>query len=186
MSSLSSLPLSWYVIHTRRLQEDRAGANLSAWGIETFVPRLMTRTAPPRIDALFPGYIFARFNIEAMLRKICFTRGVAHVVSFGGIPASIGDEIITMIRYRVEKDGFIRTGQDFEPGDKVIINSGPLQDLAGVFERDLPAQNRVRILLNTAAYSARVEVSRHEVTKIGDRKLMGKPFVAVPGSRWSA
>lgn len=163
----------WYVIHTKPKQEDRANFNLKAWNVETFAPKIKE----PRRDAskgkltyviqhLFPLYIFARFRASDLLHKVCFTRGVHSVVSFGGDPCPVADDIIELIRSRSTEDGFIRLGDELKPGDKVIINRGNLKNFAGVLEGKVGDQGRVTILLTAVSYQARVTIEQDWVRKI--------------------
>jgi len=101
-----------------------------------------------------------------MLHDIRFTRGVAYVVSFGGVPVPVSDEVMEEIHSRIDNNGFIRSMPSLNPGDKVIIRSGLLRNFVGVFERDLPGTERVQILLRTVAYSAHAEVPRCEVARL--------------------
>jgi transcription antitermination factor NusG len=102
-----------------------------------------------------------------MLHNIHFTRGVAYVVSFGGVPAQISDELIAEIYTRIDENGVvIRNMTALNPGDHVVIRSGFLRNFVGVFERDLSGSERVQILLHTVSYSAHVEMSRSEVAKL--------------------
>jgi transcriptional antiterminator RfaH len=157
--------LSWYAIRTKPRQEERAVDNLMSWGITALAPRLQ-RGRGRRKPHLFPGYIFARFDGIKVLHRAHFVRGVAYVVSFGGMPAPISDDVIGEIYSRMDANGIIRDRTELNSGDHVVIRSGPLRNFVGVFERDLPGPERVQILLHTVAYSAHVEVSRLEVAKI--------------------
>lgn len=156
---------SWYAIRTKPRQEDRAVENLTSWGIATLAPKLKGNNGQ-RNSHLFPGYIFARFDGMEMLHNVHFTRGVAYVVSFGGVPAAINDELISEICARMDESGVIRNPAALTPGDKVIIRSGLLRDFIGVFERDLHGSERVQILLRSVGYSARAEVYRCDVAKL--------------------
>jgi transcriptional antiterminator RfaH len=156
---------SWYAIRTKPRQEDRAVENLTFWGIATLAPKLKENNGR-RDSHLFPGYIFARFDGTEMLHNVHFTRGVAYVVSFGGVPAAISDELINEIYSRMDESGVIRNTAALVPGDKVIIRSGVLRDFIGVFERDLHGSERVQILLRSVGYSARAEVYRCDVAKL--------------------
>ncbi|MBZ5490380.1 MAG: transcription/translation regulatory transformer protein RfaH [Acidobacteriia bacterium] len=161
-----NLGLSWYAIRTKPRQEERAVENLTSWGITTLAPRIK-KTSACRDSHLFPGYIFARFEGPKMLHNIHFTRGVAYVVSFGGVPSAISDELIAEIHTRIDENGFvIRNTPALSPGDHVVIRSGFLRNFVGVFERDLSGSERVQILLHTVSYSAHVEMSRSEVAKL--------------------
>jgi transcriptional antiterminator RfaH len=164
MSYVLSEAPSWYALATKPRQEDRAERNLAAWGICTLAPRLRNR-AGERRQLLFPGYVFARFNWEAMATKIRFTHGVSYIVSFGGRPAQVADEIIRAVRERVGEDGSVRVGTTFQAGDPLLIVSGPLRDFSGVFEQELSGGERVRILLTTITSTRRLEVSKYDLMK---------------------
>jgi transcriptional antiterminator RfaH len=157
--------LLWYAIRTKPRQEDRAVENLRYWGIETLAAQLEERSGR-RGSPLFPGYIFARFESPTMLQKIRFTRGVAYVVGFGGVPTSIGDEFIEEIRARMDENGIILKTMPLNPGDEVVIQSGFMRDFVGIFERALPGTERVQVLLRTVAYSAHVELPRFDIRRI--------------------
>jgi len=154
---------SWYVLHTKPKQEERAAKNLNAWRVDTFVPRIPSRKSSSGTEALFPGYIFAFCNDEMLFRKLAFTRGVVHVVSFGGKPASVSDDLIEAIRARCGSN-VASAPAAFQRGDLVVIRSGAFRDLIGIFERETPDHERVRILLNTLTYSARIEFPRSQVS----------------------
>ena len=157
----------WYVVHTNPKQEDRADSNLRCWGVETLHPKLKTRRVNEFTGALtyltkpmFPRYLFAKFNARKQLAKISFTRGVHHVVSFGGQPTPVEDEIIEIMRARIDENGFVSFGEELKQGDKVVIKAGPLRDFEGVFERELNDSERISVLLTTISYQGRVVVSR--------------------------
>ncbi len=157
--------LCWYALYTKPRQEERATQNLSAWGVEALFPRLAGGLSGIPLP-FFPQYIFARLNISKMLRKVHFTRGISHVVNFGGIPAVVSDEIIETLRCRADKNMVIRNELTFTPGETVRIQQGSLQNFIGVFERELHGTERVRILLHNIAYTARVDVPKCAITKM--------------------
>ncbi|MGB8510242.1 MAG: transcription termination/antitermination NusG family protein [Pyrinomonadaceae bacterium] len=163
----------WYVVQTRPKQEDRASLNLSTLEIETFAPKLKERRFNLYVDQpqyaskpLFPGYIFARFVAEQMLTKVCFTRGVRSVVNFGNGPSQVKDEEIDFIKSYVREDGHIRLDENLNSGDKLMIVDGPFKNLAGIFERNIKATNRVMILLSAIGYEGRVELERDFIRKV--------------------
>lgn len=171
MSSMSSSIVAWYALRTKPKQEKRAFLNLRAWGIETFVPWMCPRPKSCALAPLFPGYIFARFNLSQGLHKISFTRGVSQIVSFGGIPAIVEEDVMTAIRSRTDEEGIARIKPCVEPGDVVMVHTGPLRNLIGVFEKELPDNERIEILLTTIAYSARVKIPKCDVRKIDDEHI---------------
>jgi transcription elongation factor/antiterminator RfaH len=162
----------WYVLHTHPKQEDRAESNLKVLGVPVINPKIKERRYHPFIDhptyvakSLFPRYLFARFNLEALYHKIRFTRGVAMVVGLGERPTAIDEEIVALIQARIKEDGFVQLEEEIRPGDKVKIMHGPLKDFAGVFEREMKDTARIRILLQTVSWQAHVEIEREKVKK---------------------
>jgi transcriptional antiterminator RfaH len=164
----------WYVVHTNPKQEERANGNLMAWGVETVHAKLRTCrhnefTGVPTYmtQPLFPRYIFAKFNAREQLPKILFTRGVHNVVCFGNIPAWVNDDIIDIIRERLDENGFVKLNNSFKPGDKVVISAGPLRNLIGIFEREVKGSERIMILLTAIGYQGRLVVNRDLVKRAG-------------------
>jgi transcription elongation factor/antiterminator RfaH len=163
----------WYVVHTHPRQEDRAESNFRLWGLETFLPRSRDRRLNPFsgdvsyvVRPLFPRYIFVRFRLGAVYHRIRFTRGVHSLVSFGGSPCPVGDEIVNLIRLQVGADGVAKTGTEFRAGDRVIVREGPLRRLSGIFEGEMTSAERVAILLDSVSFQARVVVERHTLEKL--------------------
>jgi transcriptional antiterminator RfaH len=177
MASLNEDSLIWYVVHTHPKQEERAGDNLVSFGIETLAPKLKVKkynefTGKPSqiVKPFFPGYIFARFKFSELYHKIKFTRGVHSLVCFCNKPIPVEDEIIEVVRQRIGSDGFMKEFEQLQPGDEVVINDGRFRDFYGVFERELPDADRVRILLNTVSFQAHIVVDRPSVNKVSAEK----------------
>lgn len=154
-------------MHTNAKQEDRAANNLRAWQVETFSPRMKERTynqftnEPTLVTRpLFPRYIFARFAFEQLLHKVSYTRGVHSVVNFDGSPAPVDDEIIAFMQSQVDADGYVKFGSEFKAGDMVRIDSGPFQNLIGVFDREMKESDRVMILLTSFNYQTRIVIDK--------------------------
>jgi transcriptional antiterminator RfaH len=143
----------WYVVSTKPRQELRAASNLLAWNVETFYPRLKRAGGARRGDEpvqlprpLFPGYIFARFDADAMLNKVRFTRGVNGVVCFGDRAAPVEDAVIEIIRRRQDESGQVVIGEGPRAAPPT---GGPLMSFAAMFERPHGERERVEILLAT-------------------------------------
>ena len=163
----------WYVIKTQPKQETRAECNLRAWGINTFYPKISERCTNPFtgltsavVKPLFSRYLFAQFDVNTSYRRVCFTRGVHSVVNFGNGPISVADEIIELIQSRVGEDGLVKLDNELTHGDQVMIDSGPLRHMTGVFQHDIKGTDRVAILLNAISYQGRVIVEKDQVKKI--------------------
>lgn len=164
--------LRWYVIRTNSKQEMRADDNLKTLGIETFSPRIRecrynsySGERSYVIRPFFPSYIFARVG-HTHLHKVHFTRGVRTIVNFGNIPAPVDDEIIDTLRSRAGEDNCINLNDQLKPGDRVMIEDGPLQNMSGIFERETTGDQRVVILLETVSYQARLEIDKDKLRRL--------------------
>jgi transcriptional antiterminator RfaH len=164
--------LRWYAVRANPQQEERAAGNLDAWGVETFSPRLkkgrrneFTGVVTYFSKPMFPGYLFARFDAERLLHKVWYTRGVHSVIGFGGSPAPIDDEVLELLQAQVGEDGYVRLGDELNPGDKIVVTQGPLKNFVGVFERRMKGSERVMMLLDTVNYHGRLVVESDAVKK---------------------
>jgi transcriptional antiterminator RfaH len=166
-------PPSWFAVHTKPREEDRADRNLRAWGIETVTPmvretvyRRSAYTRAPAIKPLFPQYLFARFSLDELLAKIRFTRGVHALVNIGGVPVPVPDDVIALVRARIGPDGLVRLEDELRQGDSVVIQSGYLKGFAGVFQRQENGETRVTILLNALQCQPRLVIERARLRKV--------------------
>jgi transcriptional antiterminator RfaH len=74
---------------------------------------------------------------------------VVGLVSFGGEPAIVPDNLVHGIRQRVEEIA-VAGGEVFDglkAGDTVKINFGPFEGYEAIFDARLPGSERVRVLL---------------------------------------
>lgn len=115
---------------------------------------------------LFPSYIFARFDPKLSGRLVRYANAVVTIVSFGGNPARVDDEIIQTIRAHAREDIITLEPVAFRVGDRVEIQTGALRGLQGVFEKEMSDKERVVILLDALAKGARVQVSRDQLEKV--------------------
>jgi len=141
--------------------------------VETLAPRVMTRRHVPTtggtvsaVIPLFPRYSFARFQVNCLLHKINFTRGVDSVVSFGDRPMPVADKIIAIMQAHIAEDGLVKLGEEFKYGDTVKIQEGPFSSRMGIFERGVKDSERVMILLTAIMYQSHVLVDEAALKKI--------------------
>ena len=161
----------WYTVNTKPHQERQAGLNLESLGVQTFCPQL-TRTKMIRrrmqtvAGPLFPGYIFAKFDLETCYRMVSYAKGVRKLVSFGAMPTAVDEEIIQAIQLRLTNGKLTMPAASFAPGQIVRIQDGPLQGLEAIFEHEMGDRQRVVLLLQTLAYQARVVVPYEQIVNL--------------------
>lgn len=157
--------MSWYVVNTKPRQECLAEVNLKRLGLETFLPqlkenRVIRKKQTTVVAPLFPGYFFARFNINSHYRAVHFAHGVRNVITYGAVPAEIDETLIMMIRSRMKHDYLVIQPSSFNPGQIVRIQSGPFEGLEAVFEREMTAKHRVVLLLKTLLCQHKIIIDR--------------------------
>jgi len=159
---LSSIA-AWYVIQTKPKKEEEAFCNLYSRGLECLFPKVLDyRTWHGRYTTiekpLFPGYLFVKLVLSQYYYKVKWTKGVAHFVGLGNVPAPIADEVVEIIYNQMGEQGRVKMGRDLRSGETVQIKSGPFKDLIGVFDRKVSARDRVRVLLHLVGYQASVQL----------------------------
>jgi transcription antitermination factor NusG len=162
----------WYVVKSNPRREDEVAMLLSIASegrVATYLPKMNGRSTKGRpagrLQPLFPGYIFVRFEIESgdyvLVRH---SPGVAYVLGCGGIPTSVPEELVSAIARRLE-DSFIPPELRFSPGDRVVITEGPLKDVEAVFDRRLSPLGRVAVLLKIVGRYAQVQIDESKLVK---------------------
>ena len=163
--------LRWYVVQTKPKKEQVAVFHLEQGSIEVFCPKMEATSivygrSRKVIKALFPNYIFAHFDPFVSYRLVRWSSGVSRVLGFEDGPAPVDDQVIEIIKRRVDKNCVARKALHFKAKDRIRIRSGPLRDLMGIFERWGSEEGRVKVLLNLLNYDARVELHYSEVEKM--------------------
>ena len=153
--------MHWYALSTKPHQENQARQNLQGVGVQAFCPllkrrKLIRRRMQTVVGPLFPGYLFARFDLVASYRKVKFASGVRKIVSFGSAPEPVSQDIIDAITERLQDGHLTVPRQSLVVGQPVRIEAGPLRGLEAIFEREMGDQQRVVLLLRTLASQWRV------------------------------
>jgi len=147
------MSLLWYALRSKTRKEDVVYRQLIGQDVETFYPRLRVNPVNPRsrrYKPYFPGYLFVRLDITELgsnaFKWMPHTLGL---VSFGGEPAIVPENLIYEIRLRVEMidqaGGEVLEG--INEGDVVKISDGPFRGYEAIFDSKLPGSERVRVLL---------------------------------------
>jgi transcription antitermination factor NusG len=109
---------------------------------------------------MFPGYIFVRFHPVDEFRMVKYARGVKTIVHFGGKIVPLQDDMVELIRTRLENGVASIQKQKIDKGEKILIKDGPFKGFSGIFESELDGKERVAILLEGVNYCAKMEIDR--------------------------
>lgn len=156
--------LLWYCVKTKPKQEGIATRLLRAeLGLEVFCPKIRFKRARSTgvawvNEAMFPGYLFARFVYPELYRRIAATSGVARTLSFGGRPCVVEDRIVGELRRHVADSETVEISAEIREGEEVKVVEGPLTGVKALVTRVLPARERVAILLTLLGQEREIEV----------------------------
>jgi len=159
----------WYALYTKPHKEHQVYALLQGRNIEAYLPtvrrKVKRRDRPERV-VYFPCYLFARMDLEVIPRSsIDWMPGMRRIVSAGEQPIIVADEIVELIRRRLEDMEETGYGR-FRQGDRVRITEGPLHDLEAIFDRPLSATDRVQVLLDVMGRLTPVTLNYSQITPL--------------------
>lgn len=158
--------VAWYAIWTRSRHEKAVWDQLDRRGIEAFLPTI-TRWSRWKdrkkqvVWPLFPGYCFARFEVEHRLPILKCT-GVVNIVSFDGVPAPIPDYEINGIRQLVQSELLYDPCPLIREGMMVEVVHGPLRGVVGRLVRK-GSKARLVLSVDLIGQAVSVEVDAADV-----------------------
>jgi transcriptional antiterminator RfaH len=172
------MPYHWYALRSKSRKEDAVVRQVQSLGFELYYPCLRVHPVNPRsrkIVPYFPGYLFVRADLEQV--GISVFQWMPHtigLVSFGGEPAVVPENLILAIQDRVDEinsaGGEVFDG--LKPGDVVWISNGPFEGYEAIFDARLPGSERVRVLLEFLGNRRKVPVELN-VSQIVRKKRRG-------------
>jgi len=155
--------MPWYAIQTKPNKERSVEAALDQVGLEVYCPRIRRPvrggSSPSwREAALFPGYLFARFEFARDYARLRWQPGLVRVLMSGTTPLAVTDATLASVR-QIEKDGI---GQLLRPvrlntGTRVRVLQGPFTGFEGRVSMTFRSGDRVRILLELFRRQAALE-----------------------------
>jgi transcriptional antiterminator RfaH len=166
----------WFCLKSQPKHEHIAAAHLRLnSAVEVFLPRIRFKRATRQgtawvTEALFPGYLFARFDWQASLRLVQHSRGVRGVVHFGERWPAIPENIIHELQQSIGTDELRTIPESFAPGDEVEITEGAMRGLRAVVTRVLPGRERIAVLMEFLGRQTMIELPRHFLLKEGDER----------------
>lgn len=168
--------MNWYCLHTEPKQENKVALVLQReLEMEVFAPRIRfrrLRSGRPlwATEALFPGYLFARFDYVERRRQVSAIAGVTRIVQFGDRPSPVDESIVSELRSLVKDNETVEVSAEPQPGSEVIVVGGPMRGLRVLVTRVIPARQRIAILLELLGSHREVEIERNRVFPVNPRQ----------------
>jgi transcriptional antiterminator RfaH len=161
----------WYCLRAKPKHEHIAAAHVRLCeGVEVYCPRVKIQRSTRRglvwfTEALFPNYLFARFEMERWQTHIRYAQGVSGILRFGLDYPEVPDQALVELRSFMEDAELKTVSFVLEEGDSVEIVEGPLRGQTGMVKQLLPARERVKVLLELLGGTNEVELRLTSVFK---------------------
>lgn len=169
--SAPELRTAWFCLRSQLKHEHIAARHLRQCSdVEVFLPRIRFRRKTRQgvvwaTEALFPNYLFARFNWMASLRQVHHVPGVAGVIHFGSHWPTIPDGTMEELRALFGRDELHVLPEDANVGDEVQIAGGVFHGLHAVVTHVMPSRKRVTVLLEFLGRQTAVELPQDNVVR---------------------
>jgi transcription antitermination factor NusG len=161
------MPMYWYALRSKPRKEEVVWKQVLSQGFETYYPRYRVNPVNPRARKLrpyFPGYLFLCIDLDEVgLSTFKWMPHTLGLVSFGGEPATVPDNLVQAIHKHVDEIN-ASGGEVFDglrTGDLVWIRDGPFSGFEAIFDARLPGKERVRVLLEFLGSKRQVPLVLH-------------------------
>jgi transcriptional antiterminator RfaH len=159
----------WFCMRAEPKREHLAATALRRrFGIECLSPRLRFRKLTQRgpvwfVEAMFPGYLFAKFVYSTQHRAAESSHGIRGILRFGDRLATLPEHTVMAIQSKAGAEEVVTVDSSVKIGQPVHIVDGPFQGLEVVVTQILPVKERIRVLLEFLGRSLEMEVPAEKV-----------------------
>src|SRR6266436_5148559 len=146
--------LAWFCLRSKPKHEHIAAAHLRILEeVTVFCPRIRFQRITRRglvwvTEAMFPGYLFAHFELAEMHRQVRYAHGVSGIVRFADRYPTIDEGALEQLRAHTGHSEVKELSYKLSQGDDVRIVEGEFAGLEAVVVQVLAAKERVKILMD--------------------------------------
>jgi len=169
--------VAWYCVRSHVKREHIAAKHLRLHpDLEVYVPRIRYRKSTRRgavwfEEAMFPGYLFVRFDLNDLGRTVLYTTGVTGMVRFSGRAAVLDDSVILALQASMKGVEVKVFEETLKPGERTVILEGPFQGLEVVVQQVLPASDRIRVLFEFLGQMTVLDIEHRLLEKVRTHPL---------------
>ena len=164
--------ISWYVIHTKPRQEQRALTNLEQQGYQCYLPMItLEKLGRGRLNVvkepLFPRYLFICLDNSrhgenwAPIRS---TIGVSSLVTFGSTLAKIDAGLIALLQAQ-QDDLSAAPERLFHQGEVLLVSDGAFAGLEAVYQMQ-SGDNRAMVFIELMGKMAQMKIALASLRKM--------------------
>ena len=155
----------WYCVRSQPRQEHIAAEHLQRVpDIDVFCPRIRFKKCGRSggallvTQALFPGYLFAKFRFDLENRIVRYAHGVRGLVHFGQKYPAVPESLITGLRSGLGDAPVKDISTPLSEGMAVTIVEGSFRGFSAVITGIRSSAERVRVLLEFLGTTVEAEV----------------------------
>jgi transcriptional antiterminator RfaH len=159
----------WHLIYTKPQQEKVALDNLTHQKFQCYLPlinkeKILRGKKILSKEPMFPRYLFVRLSNDGQQNwsPIRSSKGVSHLVNFGGLAATLDDEMMDNLQQKIDKALVVKV---FSIGDKVEILKGPFKGMEAIFNT-YKGEERAMLLLNFMAKNLTAKFDLRDFKKV--------------------
>ena len=166
--------LQWFCLKAQTKREHIAADHVRQLpGTTVFLPRVRFQRKTVRglawfTEALFPGYVFARFDFAQQFRQVNYATGIRGIVHFGDRWPTIPDATIAELQLALGTENICTISEPLAVGEEIEVAAGAFRGLKAVVSRVMPARERVLVLLEFLGRQTSVEMAASEALRAGD------------------
>jgi transcriptional antiterminator RfaH len=112
---------------------------------------------------MFPGYLFARFELAEMHRQVRYAHGVSGIVRFADRYPTIEEGALAQLRDQTGAAEIKELSYELSQGNQVKIVNGIFAGLEAVVTQVLPAKERVKVLMDFLGRKMEAEFERSSI-----------------------
>lgn len=130
--------MKWYVLYTKPRNEKKLAATLTEKGFIVYCPvqetvKQWSDRKKKIIEPLFKSYIFICLeDYNDYSEKVLRNAGAVRFLWWQGKPAIVRHDEIDAIKNFLQSYKNVHVEGNFEKGDNVVVNEGPLRNMEGV------------------------------------------------------
>jgi transcriptional antiterminator RfaH len=145
--SFKIMKKKWLIASYKSNEVKRLETNLLNQKFNFYLPKITIKkiNAKPKVEALFPGYIFVNTGLENY-SALKYTMGIKNIIKFGDNIPCISSEEIEDMQMAEETSKIDPIVQQIQIGQDVIIANGSLKGSI-VKVCSLPSNERAAVLL---------------------------------------
>ena len=159
----------WHLIYSKPHQEKVALDNLTCQNYQCYLPlinkeKILRGKKILSKEPMFPRYLFVRLSHDGQQNwsPIRSSKGVSHLVNFGGLAASLDNETMDNLQQKLDKASVVKV---FSIGDKVEILKGPFKGMEAIFNT-YKGEERAMLFLNFMAKNLAAKFDLRDFKKV--------------------